>query len=366
MIELAVIIPSYNERDNVRPMIERLDQALQGIEWEAIYVDDDSKDKTYELVREIAQTDPRIRCIHRVGRRGLSSAAIEGMMATSAPYIAVIDADLQHDERILPQMLQKMKQDNLEVVVGSRYIEGGGVGQWDGTRQWMSQLATKLGQLLIRCQLSDPMSGYFMVQRSFLLRVVPRLSGRGYKILLDLFATAKVPVLFAEVPYQFRDRHAGESKLSIKVLLDYGLMLLEKGLERIVTKRFAAFVLVGMSGVMVHMMVLWFLAVYLDVLFVSAQFLATVFAMTTNYAVNNAVTFRDRQRTGAKWLRGLFSFYVACSVGAVFNIVVATMAHQTGISDMVSGLIGIAVGSVFNFVGTSLWTWPRHKKKPVS
>src|SRR5688572_5401324 len=157
-VELSIVVPSFNERDNVLPLVEKLEAALQGIGWEVIYVDDDSQDGTADRVRELARDDPRVRCLQRIGRRGLSSAVIEGILASSAPYVAVIDADMQHDETLLPQMLDRLKDGGLDVVVGSRYVSGGGTGDWSGRRVSLSQFATRLSRLAVRQPLTDPMS----------------------------------------------------------------------------------------------------------------------------------------------------------------------------------------------------------------
>ncbi len=211
--ELTIVVPTFNERDNVELLIARLDAALRGIAWEVLYVDDDSPDGTAAKVRELAQTDPRIRCLQRIGRRGLSTAVIEGMLASSAPYLAVIDADLQHDESLLPQMLAAIKAEDLDVIIGSRHVAGGGVGDWDRRRVTISGFAARLARLIIAAELNDPMSGFFMVSRPAFERAVRRLSGQGFKILLDLFASTPVAYRFKEIPYVFSQRQHGESKL---------------------------------------------------------------------------------------------------------------------------------------------------------
>ncbi|MBF0483140.1 MAG: polyprenol monophosphomannose synthase [Candidatus Omnitrophica bacterium] len=226
--ELSIIIPSYNEKDNVKPLLEKLSKVLEGINWEVIYVDDDSKDGTYELVKEIGLSDCRVRCLHRIGRRGLSSAAVEGVLSSAAAYVAVMDADLQHDEIILPKMFEYLKNEDLDIVVGSRYVDGGSAEGWDESRSKMSRFATRLARKITRCDLKDPMSGFFMMRRDFFMGIVKRLSQRGYKILLDIFASADQEVKFKEIAYKFRNRNAGNSKLSFKVLFDFGLMLIEK------------------------------------------------------------------------------------------------------------------------------------------
>ena len=224
-IELAVIIPTFNEAANVRPLLARLERALANVSWEAIFVDDNSGDGTADLVRSIGQTNLRVRVVQRIGRRGLSSAVVEGMLATSAPVLAVIDGDMQHDERILPQMFELVANGERDLAIGSRYVDGGGVGTWSADRQRISRAATRLADLVLKTPVTDPMSGYFVVSRPTFMAALPRLSSIGFKILVDLLASSPAPLRVAEVPYEFRERVAGASKLDGLVAWEY-LMLL--------------------------------------------------------------------------------------------------------------------------------------------
>ncbi|HJU18984.1 MAG TPA: glycosyltransferase [Stellaceae bacterium] len=284
--ELTVVVPTFNERDNIELLMARLDAALAGIAWEVVFVDDDSPDDTAAVVRRLARCDPRIRCLQRIGRRGLSSAVVEGMLASSAPYIAVIDADLQHDERLLPRMLALLKAEDLDVVVGSRHIAGGSTGNWDRRRVTISVLATRLARLVVAAELSDPMSGFFMLSRPAFERTVRHLSGHGgFKILLDLFASTPVPFRFKEVPFVFAVRQHGESKLDGFVIWEYLMLLAEKLTGGIIPGRFLSFSVIGGSGVMVHFAMLF--AALHEVAFPIAQALAALVAMTSNFALNN-------------------------------------------------------------------------------
>jgi dolichol-phosphate mannosyltransferase len=355
--ELTIVVPTFNERDNVEPLVARLDAALRGIEWEVVYVDDDSPDGTAAKVRELAQTNPRIRCLQRIGRRGLSAAVVEGMLASSAPYLAVIDGDLQHDERLLPQMLAAIKAEDLDVVVGSRHIAGGGFGDWDRHRTTISGLATRLARLIVVAELTDPMSGFFMLSRPAFERTVRRLSGQGFKILLDLFASTPVAYRFKEIPYVFGRRQHGESKLDSLVAWEYLMMLLDKLVGRYVPVHFVSFAAIGSSGVVVHFLTLYF--ALKSVNFPTAQALATVVAMTSNFALNNMLTYRDRRLVGRRFVTGLISFYLVCSLGAVANVGIAAAAFAHHYTWWVSGLAGAAVGVVWNYAVSSVFTWHR-------
>ena len=358
MVELAVIVPTFNEKDNVVELISRLEATLQGVDWEVIFVDDDSPDGTSEVVRNISQSKPNVRCIHRIGRRGLSRAVVEGMLASSAPYLAVIDADMQHDETLLPKMLEKARKENLDIVIGSRYCSGGSIGEWDTTRAAMSKFATRLSRLIVKQPLTDPMSGFFVIQRKSFLSAVRRLSGEGYKILLDLFASSPKEPRFAELPYKFRPRNAGESKLDSAVLWEYLLLIIDKTVGHIIPARFFMFSLVGASGLVVHFATLWaVLQLTSTDAFAKAQTIATITAMTSNYIFNNTFTYHDRRRKGFGFIKGLFIFYIVCGVGVIGNVGAANFIFNQNHSWWLAGGAGALVGTVWNYVASSIFTW---------
>ena len=359
--QLSVIVPVLDERDNVAELFRRLCDCLAGISWEVIFVDDDSADGTSDTVRELASRDHRIRCVQRIGRRGLSSACVEGMLASAAPYLAVIDGDLQHDETLLPRMLEDLRQDDIDIVIGSRYAEGGGLSDWDESRASISRLATRLSRLVVRADLKDPMSGFFMIRREALMLCVRNLSAIGFKILLDLFASSPEPLRFKEIPYVFRSRQAGESKLDNRVAWDYGMLLLDKLIGHIVPVRFISFTIVGGLGVVVHFIVLASLFSALGVSFVASQTAATLVAMTSNFALNNIVTYRDMRLHGWGWFKGLLSFMLACGLGAFANVGIATyLFREWDAKWAVAAIAGVVVGAVWNYAVTMVYTW----KKP--
>lgn len=354
--ELCVVIPVLNERDNIAPMVALLDAALAGIAWEAIYVDDDSTDGTRDAVRSVAALDPRIRLIHRIGRRGLASAFIEGAQASLAPAIAAIDGDMQHDETLLPKMLAALNE-GAELAIGSRYIAGGGIGDWDATRAGLSTLATRISQLVLRVKLSDPMSGFFMIRRDTFDRAARRLSAMGFKILLDIVASLPSPPVIAELPYRFRSRQHGDSKMDAGVLRDYALLLLDKLIGHLIPIRFVLFAAVGALGIAAHMIVLG-LAHLAGADFPTAQGLATACAIVGNFALNNLFTFRDRRLTGWRWVRGLVTFAAICSVGAIGNLSVSMFLFGPGHSSWwLAGLAGAAMSLVWNYAASSVLTW---------
>ena len=356
-IELAIIIPTFNERENIRPLLEGLETVLNGIAWEVIFVDDDSSDGTAELINEMALTRNHVRCLKRIGRRGLSSACIEGMLSTPAPYLAVMDADRQHDETLLPKMFATLKSENLDLVVASRYVDQGGMGELSRKRVMISHLATTIGRRVLHVDLKDPMSGFFVIHRSFFEKVVRHLTGKGFKILVDLCASSREPIRFKELAYQFRTRQAGESKLGTLVMSEYILLILDKLIGRFIPVRFILFVLVGMMVAMAHLFTLWFCLKIFLLSFLMAQSLATFLAMTMNFIFNNMFTYRDMKLRGVSFVKGLLTFYAVCSLGAFVNIRMASFLYHMGIFWWLSGLLGAGVGAVWNYAVTKTFTW---------
>jgi dolichol-phosphate mannosyltransferase len=358
--ELVVVIPTFNERGNITPLLEKLGEALDGIRWEAVFVDDDSTDGTVEALRQACATDPRVRSVRRLGRRGLASAVVEGIQCNFAPCIAVMDADLQHDERLLGAMLEVLRKNEADVVVGSRYLTDDGLGEWGKGRRAVSWVATGLSRLVLRGRdLTDPMSGFFMLKRSVFDAAVRRLSQEGYKILLDILASSPAPVRIKELPYVFGLRQHGQSKLDSLVALEFLTLLLDKLVGRWVPVRFLTFTAVGSIGVLLHMAVLA-TCLALGVAFFSAQATATVVAIAGNFFLNNALTYRDKRLKGlGRVLLGLLSFYAVCSVGAVASVGIADFLFVQDYAWWISGICGVLVGAVWNYAMSALFTWRR-------
>ena len=370
-LHLAVVLPTYNERPNISPMVARLEDALGPSGWEAIFVDDDSGDGTADEARRIAAADPRIRVLQRIGRRGLASAAIEGMCSTAAPVVAVMDADHQHDPALLPQMLAAIEAGECDLAVASRFAEGASTEDWNRPdREKASALANKLARKVTGVDLSDPMSGYFMLRTELLRRDAHRLSGIGFKILLDILATIDTPLKVREFPLRFAARAEGESKLDRTVVFEFLVGLYDKWLGRIVPTRFALFGTIGAAGVLVHMAVLSaFLAVFggrfednLITTFEAGQTVAALVAMTFNFVLNNALTYADQRLRGAlPLLRGWLKFALTCSVGLLTNVGVAAVLVRMGIPTYPAALAGILVGSVWNYALSSRFVWGRFR-----
>ena len=362
LLELAIILPTLNERGNLASLVKRIATAMgASADWEVIIVDDDSHDGTADEARALALGDARVRVIQRIGRRGLASAAIEGFCATAAPYVAVMDADHQHDPALLPAMLASLKAGEADICVASRFAEGASTAEWAAPqRERLSAFANGLARRLTGVELTDPMSGYFMLPAAAARALVPRLSGIGFKILLDLLATADTPMRVKEFPLNFAARREGTSKLDRAILFDFLAGLYDKTLGWVIPTRFALFGTVGVLGVGVHFAVLAVLLFAFGERFALAQTAAVLVAMSFNFWLNNWLTYRDKRLTGwSALLRGWLGFIATCAVGAFANVAIATFLEGRGVFWALAALAGIVVGSVWNYALSSRFVWGR-------
>jgi dolichol-phosphate mannosyltransferase len=357
--QLSVVVPTFNERDNVVTLFRRLETALAAVTWEVIFVDDNSPDGTWDVVRDLARQDRRVRCIRRIGRRGLSGACIEGILASSAACAAVIDADLQHDETQLPKMLALLQGGAADLVVGSRYVEGGSADSFDKQRAGASALATEVAKRVLRVKIADPMSGFFMIRRDRFEQLAPQLSTQGFKILLDIVATARGKLRIVEIPYSFGSRLHGESKLDSMVALDFLGLVLAKLTHDAVSLRFLLFAMVGSIGLFVHFAALFVALEAFDVPFPEAQACGALLAMTSNFILNNFLTYRDQRLKGFAILRGLLLFYLVCGVGLAANVGVAFSVYDQTPIWWLAGAAGALMGVVWNYAMSGLFVWRR-------
>jgi dolichol-phosphate mannosyltransferase len=356
-LQLSIVVPTFNERDNVTTLFRRLETALAGLTWEVIFVDDNSPDLTWDVVRGLARQDSRVRCIRRIGRRGLSGACIEGILASSARCAAVIDADLQHDETQLPKMLSLLDGGAADLVVGSRYIEGGSAESFNKQRAGASALATAVAKRALGVRIADPMSGFFMIRRERFEELAPQLSTQGFKILLDLIATARGNLRVKEIPYSFGSRLHGESKLDSMVALDFLGLVLAKLTRDVVSLRFLLFATVGSIGLLVHFAALYALLEAFGLPFPQAQGYAALCAMSSNFVLNNFLTYRDQRLKGFAILRGLLLFYLVCSVGLLANVGVAFSVYDQQPIWWLAGAAGALMGVVWNYAMSGLFVW---------
>jgi len=355
--QLSVIVPTFNERDNVTTLFRRLETALAGVPFEVVFVDDNSPDGTWQVVRALARDDSRVRCIRRIGRRGLSGACIEGILASGAPCVAVIDADLQHDETQLPKMLKLLQAGEFDLVLGSRYVEGGSAESFNRQRAGASALATEVAKRVLRVKIADPMSGFFMIRRDKFEQLAPQLSTQGFKILLDVVATARGHLRVKEIPYTFGPRLHGESKLDSMVALDFLGLVLAKLTGDAVSLRFLLFAMVGSLGLIVHFAALYSALEAFHLPFPESQACAALCAMTSNFILNNFLTYRDQRLKGFAILRGLVLFYLVCSVGLLANVGVAFSVYDQEPIWWLAGAAGALMGVVWNYAMSGLFVW---------
>jgi dolichol-phosphate mannosyltransferase len=356
--ELSIVIPTFNERENVPLMVERLRAVLADCTWEVIFVDDDSPDRTAEAAKSLGAADARVRCLRRIGRRGLAGACLEGILASQARYVAVMDADLQHDERLIPAMLATLREGAAELVVGTRYAdEGGSAAGFSAPRLKISRFATGMARRVLGVDLSDPMSGFFMARRDAIERLAPSLSTQGFKLLLDIVATAGKSIRVAELPFAFRPRLRGESKLDARVAFDFLGLVLAKATNDAVSLRFLFFSAVGAVGIMVHFVVLAAALRLAHLPFSAAQTIATLAAIAGNFVLNNRFTYRDQRLAGREFFVGLARFYVVSIIGAVSNVGVGGWLFSSHQRWWVAGLGGAVMGLVWNYVVASLVVW---------
>ncbi|MGX7745620.1 glycosyltransferase [Rhodopseudomonas parapalustris] len=356
-LQLSVVVPTFNERDNVELLFRKLETALAGVAWEVVFVDDNSPDGTWQVVRDMAQRDSRVRCLRRIGRRGLSGACIEGILASGAPFAAVMDADLQHDETLLTKMLSLLESKAADLVVGSRYIEGGSADSFNKQRAGISSIATQVAQKVLKIEVADPMSGFFMIRRDRFEQLAPQLSTQGFKILLDVIATARGSLRIVEVPFTFGSRLHGESKLDSMVALDFLGLVLAKFSHDMLSLRFILFALVGSTGVVVHFVTLFVVLKVFEQPFAEAQGAAALVAMTSNFILNNFLTYRDQRLKGFAILRGLLLFYLVCGVGLLANVGVAFAVYNEHITWWLAGAAGALMGVVWNYAMSGLFVW---------
>jgi dolichol-phosphate mannosyltransferase len=354
--ELSVVVPTFKERDNIPLLVDKLAHTLSGVDWEVVFVDDNSPDGTATVARKIGETDARVRCVRRIGRRGLAGACIEGMLSSQARYVAVMDADLQHDETLLTAMLARVRHD-ADLAVASRFADGASAaGLSSARREHASRVSNALARRLLGVTLSDPMSGFFMMRRDRFEELAPQLSSQGFKILLDIVATARGTLRIAELPFVFAERQHGESKLDTRVALDFAALVLAKFTNDTVSFRFLLFCLVGLTGIAIHMAVLLFTA-GLGMRFGWAQTVATFAAITWNFVLNNMFTYRDQRLAGWQFITGLVRFQVICAVGAISNVGIASVIYRYDPEWWIAGLGGALMGAVWNYVVSAAFVW---------
>jgi dolichol-phosphate mannosyltransferase len=360
---LSLILPTFNEAKNLPELLPKLEEVLKGIPHEIIIVDDDSPDETWRIAQEIGHDIDDIHVIRRVGRRGLSSAVIEGFLSAKGEVLAVMDADGQHDMSVLPRIYESVMRKN-GMVIGSRYIEGGSVGEWDERRHLMSRVATSLALKVCRVKVKDPMSGFFAIRRELFHSTAKQLNPKGFKILLDLLVCVPKETLVEEIPFTFSTRLHGESKLSRRVQIEFLEYLYDVTVGRYIPLTFVKYCIVGALGVVVHVSAyLAFSAVIreggdLTVMgFGLAVIGATEVAIVFNFLLNNAWTFAHARLKGLSAFIGFLKFNGACLFGALANYAVSSYLFTLAWPELSAVIIGAFTGVVWNYTMSKMFAW---------
>ncbi|MDH5719958.1 MAG: glycosyltransferase [Spirochaetia bacterium] len=357
MPDISIILPTYNEKENIKAIIEEISKNVKKIKHEIIVVDDNSPDKTYEAARKIALKNKNVKVIRRVHDKGLSSAVVDGFTAAQGKYLMVMDADLQHDASALPKFLEAFKK-NKKLVIGTRKSKGGSIENWSAIRKFISWCSSLLAKIVLPYSVSDPMSGYFGVEKSFFEQNVDSINPRGFKILLEFIIKCKKKDI-EEIGFTFRPRIYGQSKLSGKVMLDYLIGLYDLRFGKYISLQFIKYGLVGFSGVLVNELGLWTGKTLINWNNEKALLLGIELSILSNFFLNNYWTFNEYRLKGLSgFFRGLLSFHSICIAGAVINYAIALFLHEkANINIYAANLAGIVMATAWNYLINIQITW---------
>ncbi len=353
-LDVSIIIPTRNERENLPVLIGKLQQVMEGRHYEIVIVDDDSEDATWQVAEEFVQRYRNITVIRRINRKGLSSAITEGFLLGKGKYVAVLDADLQHDHRLIGAMLDEIG--DCDLVIGSRYMNQKSVPGWDSWRSRLSRAGTIMAQKLLKQEISDPMSGFFMIRRKIMQEIAPQLFEHGYKILFDILIR-RPDLKVKELPYDFKARLYGTSKLTAAVIFDFADLLISRAIPSRFNFQFIRYGAVGASGVVIHLFTLYVLYVVMGLLYPVSLVFAIETAMVSNYALNNQWTFKEHRFLGLQWWKGLVKFNLACMLGSALNLAIGWYLVEKTVPWFYASVLGIWVGTSWNYLSNRFFTW---------
>jgi dolichol-phosphate mannosyltransferase len=358
--KLSIVLPTYNERDNVEPIAEQLLGLDDLYNLEIIFVDDDSRDGTADVVRSLAHVHHEVRLIRRVGRAGLSSAIKEGILDATGDLVVVMDCDGQHEPATVLAALRQLQETHVDLIIGSRFHPQANIRGLSPKRERNSTWANAVARFSLPRyrQLTDYMSGFFVCRLQAVLPYVRRIDVNGFKFLYELLAISGGRLRVGEVPLQFQPRISGESKLNVAVVWDLGISILHTLLLRSVPRRAISFALVGATGIATHLVIYFLSRHFLGATFELAQTFAVIVAASTNFLINNVLTFRTQQLKGLKLLLGLMRFLLVTSMGMVANVGVSSaLYHQTSDQPLLAMFAGIAVDFVWKYAASSKFVW---------
>ena len=377
-IDISVVIPTYNEAENLPMLVEKLSLVLKDFSYEIVVVDDNSPDKTWEVADNLSSQYP-VRMIRRFTEKGLSSAVMVGMASSHGKIFTVIDADLQHDERIIPKMYDALTKSGADIAIGSRAVLGGSYGDWSKRRRFMSMVATTMAKTLLRVKITDPMSGFFSITRECFNKTAEKINPRGFKILLEFVGRNK-DLKIKEIGYTFRNRVFGETKLSASEIRNYLIALYDIRFGKYIPPIFFLYSLVGVSGVFVNLSFfklgefLGFPRIYTGISeFIDPVYTAVPFgyqmAIFTNYYLNNTFTFYEKRKKGFRaFLAGFLMFQLVSLFGLFIQTGVFQLLHINGFlygafaeewRALFNNACGIVVALVSNYYLNMNFTWGR-------
>jgi dolichol-phosphate mannosyltransferase len=353
---LSVVICTLDESEAIVGVLREAGLALADLPHELIVVDDSTDDRTADAVQAVRAAQPNVKLVRRQGERGLGSAVIAGWTAAEGAVLGVMDGDGQHDPQMLLKLYAALHEDDADVAVGSRYMEEGPSGL-TGFRAALSRGGTALVALTLGLRIADPLSGLFLVRRDWVEAVRPRLSGVGFKILVDTVASGRRQPVVAQVPTALRPRGSGQSKLDLRVILDLAALLIEKRTGGLLSARFILFAGVGLSGMAANLAVLSAAHALGARSYALSAGVATLVAMMWNFLLNNVLTFRERRLHGAAFWRGLLMFCLASATGGLIAEAVGLGARGLNASWMTAGALGALAGGILNYLLASRLSW---------
>ena len=358
---ISIIIPTYNEYKNLPRLLDQLLNLETIFEKEIIIVDDNSSDGTQNLARSYSKNDRRIRLICRLGRSGLSSAIKEGCLCASGDLIVIMDADGQHEPNSIINGLKKFNNKNIDIIIGSRFLEESIIKGLSSKRESGSSIANFLARITLHStykKLTDYMTGFILLKRNSCIKYIEKIDVNGFKFLYELLSLSKGKLTVIEIPLVFGLREFGQSKLDLAVIWDFLISLIHNFFGRIIPRRAFSFALVGLIGVFVQMFVIYFLIGVTDFDFEKVLPIGVILAATSNYIINNILTFRSSKLSGKNFYFGLFKFLLVASLPIIANIGVANLFYnQLSSNTFIAQIAGIFVVFIWNYAASSRVVW---------
>ena len=358
---ISIIIPTFNEVKNIKDLIVHLMLLLINFDYEIIVVDDDSPDGTAEEINQLMKTNKKIHLINRIGRSGLSSAIKEGLIFAKGEYSVVLDGDGQHDPNCVLEMIGEIKKSKFDIIVGSRFLKKSKLTGLSEERSLSSKLANKIARISLPkkySNLTDYLSGCFCLKNKKTNNLVRRIEINGFKFLYELLAISKGNLLIKEIPLFFKERNYGQSKLDLAVVWDFLISILHNFGFRILPRRAISFGLVGISGVFVQLLITLILTKIILLDFKSALPFSVVCAASSNFLINNMLTFRTNRLRNFALIRGLLKFLLVASLPVIANVGIASAVYLYISTDtLIAQLAGIAIVYAWNYLASSLFVW---------